>query len=145
VKYGKGLQLINILRDAGSDLQQGRCYFPADELDSLGVKPENILEAPDKIETILKKWRDAASAGLDAGIDYACAIRNSRVRAASVLPALIGARTLALLGAAGPNALRERVKVSRTEVQSLMIWAVTPFATSAALRKKYQRLAATAP
>src|SRR4029077_10064780 len=27
-RYGKGLQLINILRDAGADLRAGRCYFP---------------------------------------------------------------------------------------------------------------------
>ncbi len=31
-RYGKGLQLINILRDAGSDLRAGRCYFPNEEL-----------------------------------------------------------------------------------------------------------------
>src|ERR1700738_3822734 len=27
-RYGMGLQLINILRDAGADLRGGRCYFP---------------------------------------------------------------------------------------------------------------------
>src|SRR5882724_8934048 len=32
IKYGKALQLINVLRDVGADLQRGRCYFPADEL-----------------------------------------------------------------------------------------------------------------
>src|SRR5205823_2222250 len=44
VKYGKGLQLLNIIRDAGSDLQQGRCYLPIEELERLGVEPEKILE-----------------------------------------------------------------------------------------------------
>ncbi|MDP9099316.1 MAG: squalene/phytoene synthase family protein, partial [Verrucomicrobiota bacterium] len=29
VRYGQGLQLVNILRDAGDDLRHGRCYFPA--------------------------------------------------------------------------------------------------------------------
>ena len=37
--YGKGLQLVNILRDAGADLRLGRCYLPADELRSLGIAP----------------------------------------------------------------------------------------------------------
>ena len=27
-RYGMALQLINVLRDAGSDLRAGRCYFP---------------------------------------------------------------------------------------------------------------------
>jgi farnesyl-diphosphate farnesyltransferase len=31
-RYGMGLQLINVLRDAGTDLRAGRCYFPEDEL-----------------------------------------------------------------------------------------------------------------
>ncbi len=46
VKYGKGLQLINVLRDAGSDLRAGRCYLPADELRSLGLAPDEILSQP---------------------------------------------------------------------------------------------------
>ena len=33
-QYGKGLQLVNILRDIGSDLKAGRCYLPEDELRS---------------------------------------------------------------------------------------------------------------
>src|SRR5204862_335609 len=32
VSYGKGLQLVNILRDAPADLRSGRCYLPEDEL-----------------------------------------------------------------------------------------------------------------
>ena len=31
-RYGMALQLINVLRDAGSDLRAGRCYFPEHEL-----------------------------------------------------------------------------------------------------------------
>ena len=46
VQYGQGLQLVNILRDAGDDLRKGRCYFPADELDSLGLSPAQILDDP---------------------------------------------------------------------------------------------------
>ena len=35
VAYGKGLQLVNILRDLPADLKAGRCYVPvADPLDA---------------------------------------------------------------------------------------------------------------
>jgi farnesyl-diphosphate farnesyltransferase len=52
---------------------------------------------------------------------YARAIRNRRVRAATVLPALIGARTLALLRKAGDGALHSTVKVPRREVRRMIL------------------------
>jgi len=52
---------------------------------------------------------------------YARAIRNRRVRAATVLPALIGARTLALLRETGASALHRTVKVPRREVRRMIL------------------------
>jgi farnesyl-diphosphate farnesyltransferase len=56
-------------------------------------------------------------------MDYSRGIQNRRVRAATVLPALIGARTLTLLNASGPAALQRTVKVPRGEVRA-MIWSL---------------------
>ncbi|PYK59246.1 MAG: farnesyl-diphosphate farnesyltransferase, partial [Verrucomicrobia bacterium] len=39
VRFGKGLQLVNILRDLPRDLRQGRCYLPADRLWAIGLAP----------------------------------------------------------------------------------------------------------
>jgi len=142
VRYGRGLQLINILRDAGSDLRQGRCYFPAEELDSLGLTPVETLSDPKRIEPILEKWRGKALAGVEAGIGYSCAIRNRRVRFATALPALIGARTLALLREAGAEALEKRVKVGRGEVRKMI--AASALASPASLRRTFEKLKGTA-
>src|SRR5204863_937711 len=76
VRYGKGLQLINILRDVGSDLRAGRCYLPADELHSLGLSPGEILARPARVESIVRHWREKAERDINAGIEYACAIRS---------------------------------------------------------------------
>jgi farnesyl-diphosphate farnesyltransferase len=54
-------------------------------------------------------------------MEYSRAIKNRRVRAATVLPALIGARTLALLNASGPAALQRTVKVPRSEVRAMIL------------------------
>jgi farnesyl-diphosphate farnesyltransferase len=43
------------------------------------------------------------------------------VRGATVLPALIGARTLALLSAAGAMTLQRTVKVPRGEVRAMIL------------------------
>jgi farnesyl-diphosphate farnesyltransferase len=138
VRYGQGLQLINILRDAGDDLRHGRCYFPADELQSVGVTPAEVLNQPARVEPVINRWRSQAGHGLEVGIEYACAIRNRRVRFATALPALIGARTLALLRGAGADAFAQRVKVSRAEVRKMILASV--LASPRSLRRTFEKL-----
>jgi farnesyl-diphosphate farnesyltransferase len=138
IRYGQGLQLINILRDAGEDLRQGRCYFPADELESLGLGPAEILRDPARAEPMMRKWREKAGGGIEAGIQYASRIRKRRVRFATALPAMIGARTLALLRDAGPEALQRRVKVPRAEVRQLIVSAA--LSSPRSLQTKFQKI-----
>ncbi|HVF72979.1 MAG TPA: phytoene/squalene synthase family protein [Chthoniobacterales bacterium] len=132
--YGRGLQLVNVLRDAGEDLRNGRCYLPADELDSLGLRPSEILGDPARVDPVMKKWRDKAGQGMAAGIEYAGAIRSRRVRFATALPALIGARTLALLEQARAAGLTTKVKVPRAEVRKMI------FSAAVASRGSLQRM-----
>ncbi|MEP7015892.1 MAG: squalene/phytoene synthase family protein [Verrucomicrobiota bacterium] len=122
-QYGMGLQLINILRDAGSDLRVGRCYFPEADLTAARMTPSHVLREPERFQPIYRKWIDKAGRDLESGMQYSRAIRNRRVRAGTVLPALIGARTLALLRDAGPTALRRNLKVPRRDVRG-MIWSL---------------------
>jgi farnesyl-diphosphate farnesyltransferase len=120
-RYGMALQLINVLRDAGSDLRAGRCYFPEYELNAAHVMPSQILSEPERFQPIYRTWLEKAKAGLESGMEYSRAIKNRRVRAATVLPALIGSHTLALLNAAGPMALQRTVKVPRGEVRAMIV------------------------
>jgi farnesyl-diphosphate farnesyltransferase len=120
-RYGIALQLINVLRDAGSDLRAGRCYFPEDELSAAHLAPSQIFSEAERFHPIYRKWLDKAKAGLASGMEYSRAITNRRVRAATALPALIGARTLSLLEASGPAALQRTVKVPRREVRAMVL------------------------
>ena len=120
-RYGMGLQLINILRDAGSDLRAGRCYFPEDELRAVGLSAAQILSQSDRFQPIYQRWMEKAQDGLERGMQYSRAIRNRRVRAATVLPALIGVRTLALLHKAGASTLHHTIKVPRREVRGMIL------------------------
>jgi farnesyl-diphosphate farnesyltransferase len=119
-RYGMALQLINVLRDAASDLQAGRCYFPDFELNAAGLAPSQILSEPKRFQPVYRAWLEKAGRGLRSGMEYSRAINHRRVRAATVLPALIGARTLALLNSAGPMVLQRPVKVPRREVRVMM-------------------------
>src|SRR5438874_9023026 len=128
-RYGMALQLINILRDAGSDLRAGRCYFPEEELTSARMTAAQILLEPERFQPIFRNWAEKAEGGLACGMHYSRAIRNRRVRAATVLPALIGARTLALLHDAGATMLDRRVKVSRRYVRGIIVWLAVTLAS----------------
>ena len=138
MQYGQGLQLINILRDAGADLRNGRCYLPADELHSLGIAPEEILRNAVRVAPVVEKWREKAERGVGAGIEYACAIRNRRIRFATAMPALIGARTLALLRDAGVEILERKMKVPRSEVRKMI--GASAFASPRSLRTTFKKL-----
>ena len=139
VSYGKGLQLINVLRDVGADLRAGRCYLPLDELTTCGITPTDVLQQPTRIEPLLRKWRAIAFDGIAAGVKYACAIRSRRVRFATILPALIGARTLALLRDAGVDSITHPVKVPRSEVRRLLVASAASAASTATLHRLFAR------
>jgi farnesyl-diphosphate farnesyltransferase len=139
-RYGMALQLINVLRDAGSDLRTGRCYFPEHELTAVHLTPSQILSEPERFQPIYRAWLEKAKAGLESGMEYSHAIKNRRVRGATVLPAFIGARTLALLEAAGPTASQVTVKVPRAEVRAMIL----SLALTMASRRKMDALFAGA-
>ena len=138
--YGMGLQLINILRDAGADLRTGRCYFPEEELAAAVLKPAEIIQQPERFLPIYAKWLDQAERGLAAAMQYSLAIQNRRVRAATALPALIGERTLALLREAGATVLHRTIKVPRSEVRAITL----KLAFTLASRRMIQKLAPSA-
>jgi len=120
-RYGMALQLINVLRDAGSDLRAGRCYFPEYELSAAHLTPSQIFSEPERFQPIYQGWLEKAQTDLASGMEYSRAIKNRRVRAATVMPALIGVRTLALLQEAGHAALQQPVKIARREVRAMVL------------------------
>jgi farnesyl-diphosphate farnesyltransferase len=138
-RYGIGLQLINILRDAGADLRAGRCYFPANELQTVGLDASQILANLSRVQPVYEKWLERAERGLESGMEYVRAIRNRRVRAATVLPALIGARTIALLRAAGPTALEKKIKMRRGEVRGVIASVAVTLAARKMLDEMFRK------
>ena len=138
-RYGMALQLINILRDAGADLRAGRCYFPKCELDAAHLSASEILARPECFQPVYRMWLAKAKAGLESGLEYSRAIRNRQVRGATVLPALIGARTLALLEEAGPRALQDLVKVPRRQVRGMILRLVAALAARRTIDAMFTR------
>lgn len=138
-RYGMALQLINVLRDAGSDLRAGRCYFPEEELSAAHLTAAQILAEPGRFQPIYRRWTEKAQNELECGMHYSCAIRSRRVRAATVLPALIGARTLALLRDAGTIPLQRKIKVHRREVRRMILSLAVTLASRKSTDSMFER------
>jgi farnesyl-diphosphate farnesyltransferase len=138
-EYGQGLQLINILRDVRSDLDAGRCYFPAEELAAIGLTSGQICREVNRFQPVYQRWLDETERGLHSGMKYVNAINDRRVRAATALPALLGARTLGLLRAAGAEAWQSRIKMRRGEVRGMIATVALTLAAREVLDRMFQR------
>jgi farnesyl-diphosphate farnesyltransferase len=125
IRFGKGLQLVNILRDLPTDLKNGRCYLPTDRLDEAKLFPETLL-SPANAEKFLPfyhSYLDKAESHLCAGWRYTNTLPFSqfRVRLACAWPILLGMKTIEKLRAADVIELQQRVKVSRGEVRGIIL------------------------
>ena len=101
VRFGKALQLTNVLRDIPRDLRNGRCYLPSDELEAAGLSPSDLLDqsrAP-QARRVLAAWTERALDHFDAAEEYLLATprRCVRLRLAVLWPILLGLATLAVL------------------------------------------------
>lgn len=128
VRFGKGLQLVNILRDLPVDLRQGRCYIPKEQLLSYGLQPRELLEteAIGRFRPLYCAYLQRAEEYLAAGWEYIMMIpfRCMRVRLACAWAILIGMRTLELLHIGNVLDNGRRIKLSRSEIRRLIIQSV---------------------
>ena len=145
IRFGKALQLTNVLRDIPRDLRQGRCYLPSHDLALLGLEPKDLLDpkAGPQLRPLLVELLNIALDHYEAGWQYTFAIpkRETRMRLACAWPLLIGLRTLDLL-AQTPNWLDPALvlKVPRIRVYGMMAQSVATVWSTRALSRKARQL-----
>jgi farnesyl-diphosphate farnesyltransferase len=124
IRFGKGLQLVNILRDLPADLKNGRCYLPTQRLDEAKLFPETLLSPANeqKFLPLFHEYLGKAESHLAAGWRYTNTLPfgQFRVRLACAWPILLGVKTIEKLRAAKVLELQQRVKVSRREVRGIL-------------------------
>ena len=147
VRFGKALQLTNVLRDVPADLRQGRCYLPARELAALGLTPPDLLEpasTPAARRLLDRLLRDALE-HYDAGWRYTLAIPRAewRMRLACAWPLLIGLGTLgAIARHPNPLAAERPIKISRGDVRAILARSSLTVWSNVALGRAAGRLRA---
>ncbi|QET05466.1 squalene/phytoene synthase family protein [Cupriavidus pauculus] len=145
VRFGKALQMTNVLRDCGKDLRIGRCYLPLELLSPLGLTPQDLL-GPDAsrrarpvLDALLRKTLDHYREALA----YTLAIPRGalRLRLASLWPIFIGLETLVLL-ARNPAWLdpRQASKIQRNDVYRILAYSLTTVSWDGRIRNWAERL-----
>jgi len=128
-RYGRGLQLVNVLRDLRRDLARGKCFLPAPELTAAGLAPADLLDPGmlPRVRGLLARWEARARSGLMAGLLYAARlpVHPSGLRLATALPARLGFLTLDRLADA-PARLdaRTSIRISRADVWTALAWTL---------------------
>ncbi len=125
VRFGKGLQLTNIVKDVAHDLQKGRCYVPEPMLAEAGLTPRDLLDQQNlaKFRPVLSKLVRMATEHLDQGWLYTMAIPRyeTRLRLSCMWPILSGGESLKLV-MNSPDLLNPavKVKIPRSTVYCIM-------------------------
>ena len=98
IRFGKALQLTNVLRDVPRDLRSGRCYLPEPELARVGLAPVDLLNPANSKHgrSVLTPWIRVALEHFDAAEAYLVATPRCcmRLRLAELWPILLGLATL---------------------------------------------------
>jgi farnesyl-diphosphate farnesyltransferase len=125
VRFGKGLQLTNIVKDVAHDLQKGRCYIPEAMLTEAGLKPRDLLHQENlpRFRPVLNRLVRIATEHLDQGWLYTMAIprRELSLRLACMWPILSAGESLKL-ALHSPDLLNPsvKVKIPRSKVYQIM-------------------------
>jgi farnesyl-diphosphate farnesyltransferase len=125
IRFGKGLQLVNILRDLPRDLRHGRCYIPEEQLAKHDLQPQDLLEENtiSKFRPLFNEYLRQAKDHLAAGWQYTTSLpfRHMRIRLACSWPILIGMQTIEKLQ--GENILNDRlhIHISQSDTRRLIL------------------------
>ncbi|MEL0336175.1 MAG: phytoene/squalene synthase family protein [Euryarchaeota archaeon] len=125
IRFGKALQMTNILRDIPADLALGRCYIPSDRLSEISLNHRD-LGNPASIETfrpLYDSYLDLTCDHYDSAIDYIRMIprKYRSLRMACLLPVVIGLETIALLRNGNVLDASERIKVDRRKIRKIAV------------------------
>jgi len=122
IRFGKALQMINILRDIPEDLRFGRCYLPGVELEKHGLNPKDLLDHSniEQFRPLYDEYLDITDQHLEAAVEYIRMLPDGqfRLKAATMLPVLIGQRTVSLLRTGNILDSDEKIKITRDEMKS---------------------------
>jgi len=124
IRFGKALQMINILRDIPADLSLGRCYIPRGKMERYGITPTDLLEpsSMDSFRPLYDEYLDLTDEYLTSAVQYIEMLPHwkFRLRAACMFPVIIGKRTVSKLREGNVLDPSNRIKIGRSEIKDVI-------------------------
>lgn len=148
-ELGHALQLTNIVRDVGEDLDRGRCYLPVEVLERHGLD-RHRLEAvrsadddsiPPGYAGLMEEMMELADASYDSALEAVVALPGTFARAA-IIAARVYQGIHDALRRGGYDSLHRRVHTRRLDKAKLAAAALAELARMDRVRNRYARRAA---
>jgi farnesyl-diphosphate farnesyltransferase len=154
IRFGKGLQMTNVLRDIGADLAKGRSYLPLERLRAAGVAPGSLrgggspeYPLPAGLGPVIDDLLDLTLEHYRAGWTYTLAIpaRAPRLRLACAWPLLIGLGTLSLIRRRKGELLAgATLRIPQNDTWKILAESTARVISAGALDRLYRRLEVSA-
>jgi len=142
VRFGKGLQMTNILKDLGKDLSIGRCYLPREQLAQLEINVKDLAQPVviQRLRPLITQLTWQALEHLDQACQYVLQLPYYalRLRLSCMWPLLFAVQTLEAVCQSEELLCPEaRVKISRGAVYRTIFWSLWCFIVPGMFAKYY--------
>jgi len=127
--FGKGLQMVNIIRDMTTDLRRGQSYIPDEILAKYNLTRKSIFETSNKeqAQRMFNELIETAVRHMDKAMSYIVTIprEEARIRLFCLLPVFWAMRTLQKIQENTLQLLnKDKIKISRWIIKSELYIAV---------------------
>lgn len=143
--FGKGLQLVNIIRDMPYDWKCNRSYIPNELLKRYDLTRQSIFDihSLQRSKKMVDELIHISLSYLDAALNYIVAIPKAeiRIRWACLLPLFWALQTLrAIKKNSNKFFQKEKIKISRKMIREELYFAYVNVFSNRLIRRRYFKL-----
>lgn len=140
--FGKGLQMVNIIRDMPGDWENNRSYMPNDLLQKYDLTRHSIFDRHNvqRSKKMLEELIEMALSYLDAGLQYITAIPKAErnMRLSCMLPVFWALQTLrAIKKNINTFFEKEKIKIPRAIVREELYFAHVTVFSNRLIQRRY--------
>lgn len=138
-RFGRGLQLTNIIKDHPADLTTGRCFIPSDTALMCGYQPSELLQPALPLRVRAAVVQRAAK-HLDVALDYCLSLPPTPpgIRLFCIQPMMMALLTLERVMTHLDPTPDDRPKITRAQVEDVMTTSRKTVADDRAIRRWHQ-------
>ncbi len=140
--FGKGLQMVNIIRDMATDLRRGQSYIPDELLKKYQLTRDSIFEQKNaaRAEMMFNELIQNTVKHLDKAVKYILLIpkEETRIRLFCLLPLFWAMRTLQKIQENTLDLLKkEKIKIPRSSIRKEFYVALINMKSNRLMRRHY--------